>query len=171
MSKSRERTQSATERRAAEAAVRVLIEKHAPEHLNLVNAVRTSLRKRLPTAHELVYEYRSWIVTSFSPSGHGHEGVFAVRADADGVKLYFGNGKSLPDPETLLKGKANVRYVEVEAAGTLKKAAVETLMDAAVAANRVPFRTEGSGSVIIQSTNTTKAQRKRPSVKKPAAKK
>lgn len=160
MSKSRERHQSATERRAAEAEVRALIGKHAPEHMSLVNAARQSLRKRLPTAHELVYEYRAWVVTSFSPSGHGHEGVFAVRADAYGVKLYFGNGKTLPDPEKLLKGSANVRYVEVEEVGTLKKAGIVALMDAAEAANRVAFDREGKGSVVVRSASAKKTTAK-----------
>lgn len=169
MSKSMEAAQSSTERKAAEAEVCALIEKHAPKHLALATTVRKVLRKRLPTAHELAYEYRSWIVTSFSPSGHGHEGVFAVRVDADGVKLYFGNGKNLPDPEKLLKGSATVRYVEVEAAGTLKKAGIVALMDAAEAANRVAFDRAGNGTVVVQSTSANKVRR--PAAKAGAPKK
>ena len=68
-------TQSAAERRSAEAEVRALIAKFAPAHLRLIGAMRRSLRKRLPTAHELVYEYRSWFVISYSPNEHGYEGV------------------------------------------------------------------------------------------------
>ena len=50
-------TQSAAERRAAEAELSSLVEKYAPEHQRLVAAMRRSLQKRLPTAHEVVYEY------------------------------------------------------------------------------------------------------------------
>ena len=53
-------TQSAAERRSAEAELRTLIAKFAPEHLRLIGAMRRSLQKRLPTAHEVVYEYRDW---------------------------------------------------------------------------------------------------------------
>ena len=63
-----------------------------------------ALRKRLPTAHEVVYEYRDCFVISYSPNERGYEGVLAIRASADGVKLYFNRGKGLPDPEKLLQG-------------------------------------------------------------------
>src|SRR3954453_22869598 len=93
------KTQSAGERRAAEASVRGLITQFAPAHQRLVEATRRWLRKRLPTAHELVYEYRDCFVISHSPSEHGYEGVLALRADAAGVRLYLNQGKGLPDPE------------------------------------------------------------------------
>ena len=64
-------TQSAVARRSAEAQLRPGIAKFAPAHLRLVGAMRRSLRKRLPTAHEVVYEYRDWFVISYSPNEHG----------------------------------------------------------------------------------------------------
>src|SRR5262245_64924700 len=77
-------TQSAAARRSAEAELRTLIDKFVPAHLRLVGAMRRSLRKRLPTAHEVVYEYRNLgaVVISFSPNERGYEGVLSIRADA-----------------------------------------------------------------------------------------
>ena len=115
MSKSRPSAQSAAERRSAEAEVRTLIAKFAPEHLRLIGAARRWLQRRLPTAHELVYEYRDWFVISYSPNDHGYEGVLAIRASAGGVKLYFNNGKELPDPEKLLQGSGKqTRWMHLE---------------------------------------------------------
>ena len=75
-------TQSAAARRSAEAQLRTLIAKFAPAHLRLIAAMRRSLRKRLPTAHEVVYEYRDLgFVISYSPNEHGYEGVLAIRAE------------------------------------------------------------------------------------------
>ena len=74
-------TQSAAARRSAEAQLRTLIAKFAPAHLRLIGAMRRSLRKRLPTAHEVVYEYRDWFVISYSPNERGYEGVLAIRAE------------------------------------------------------------------------------------------
>ena len=113
MSTSQPPSQSAAERRSAETQVRAGIAKFAPEHLRLVVAMRRSLRKRLPTAHEVVYEYRDCFVISYSPSERGYEGVLAIRGSADGVKLYFNRGKELPDPEKLLKGSAQGSRNEV----------------------------------------------------------
>src|SRR6516162_5198715 len=107
-------TQSAAERRSAEAQVRTLIDTFAPAHLRLIGTMRRSLRKRLPTAHELVYEYRDWFVISYSPNERGYEGVLAIRGSADGVKLYFNRGKELPDPEELLQGSAQTRWINLE---------------------------------------------------------
>jgi len=148
-------TQSAAERRAAEAQVNALITKITPAHLKLINAIRRSLRKRLPTAHEVVYEYRNQgaVVISFSPSGQGYEGVLAVRSDADGVKLYFTQGRQLPDPEKLLQGSANARWILVEGPSTLTRPAVTSLIDEAIARNKVPFASLGRGLVVIRSAS------------------
>jgi hypothetical protein len=148
-------TQSAAERRAAEAELSSLIEEFAPEHQRLVDAMRKSLRKRLPTAHEVVYEYRNQgaVVISFSPNEHGYEGVLAIRASAEGIKLYFNQGKDLPDPEKLLKGSAQARWIAVEDASTLARPAVASLIDEAIARNRVPFARAGRGSVVMRSVS------------------
>src|SRR5205085_4178465 len=118
-------TQTAAARRSAEAELRTLIAKFAPAHLRLIGVMRRGLRKRLPTAHEVVYEYRDWFVISYSPNEHGYESVLAIRASADGVKLYFNRGKELPDPEKLLQGSGGqVRSIELEGASTLARPAV-----------------------------------------------
>ena len=148
--------QSTAARRSAEAQLRLLIDKFTPGKLQLVTAMRRSLRKRLPTAHEVVYEYRDCFVTSFSPSEHGYEGVLAIRGSADAVRLYFNQGKDLPDPEKLLQGSSQTRFIEVEGASTLTRPAVTSLIDKAIAHNRVPFARTGRGSVIVRSTSAKK---------------
>ena len=161
MSTSQPSTQSAAERRSAEAELRGLIAKFASAHQRLIVAVRRSLRKRLPTAHEVVYEYRDWFVISYSPSDRGYEGVLAVRGSADGVKLYFNRGKGLPDPEKLLRGSANARWIHLEGASTIARPAVARLMDEAIARNRVPFARTGRGPVVIRSTSAKQRRRRR----------
>lgn len=150
--------QSAAARRAAEAELRALIAKFAPADRRLIVAMRRSLRKRLPTACEVAYEYQNLgaVVISFSPSEHGFEGVLAIRASADGVKLYFNQGKELPDPEKLLHGSSQTRWINVEGAATLARPAIACLIDEAIARNRVPFAPAGRGSVVIRSTSGKK---------------
>jgi hypothetical protein len=158
-------TQSAVARRSAEAQLRALIAKFAPAHLRLIGAMRRWLRKRLPTAHEVVYEYQNLgaVVISFSPNEHGYEGVLGVRADANGVKLYFNRGKELPDPEKLLQGSGKqTRSIDVEGASTLARPEVASLIDEAIARNRVPFARAGRGSVVIRSASTKQRRRRRP---------
>src|SRR5260370_6131400 len=158
-------TQSAPARRSAEAQVRTLIDNFAPAHLRLIGAMRRSLRKRLPTAHEVVYEYHNLgaVVISFSPNEHGYEGVLGIRADANGVKLYFNRGKELPDPEKLLEGSGSqVRSIDVEGASTLARPEVARLIEEAILHNQVPFEHAGRGSVVIRSASAKQRRRSRP---------
>jgi hypothetical protein len=143
--------------------LRGLIARSAAAHERLIGAVRRSLRKRLPTAHEVVYEYPGCIVISYSPSERGYEGVLAVRASADGVKLYFQRGKELPDPAKLLRGSGNqTRWIHLEAASTLARPEVARLIDEAMARNRVPFVDTGRGGVVIRSSPAKPRRRRRP---------
>ena len=99
-------------------------------------------------------------VISYSPNERGYEGVFAIRASADGVRLYFNRGKGLPDPEKLLRGSGNqTRWIHLEGASTLARPAVARLIDEAIARNRVPFARTGRGPVVIRSESAKQRQR------------
>jgi hypothetical protein len=156
------RIQPAAERRSAEAQVRAGIAKFAPSHLRLVGAMRRWLRKRLPTAHEVVYEYRDCFVISYSPSERGYEGVLAIRGSEDGVRLYFNRGKGLPDPEKLLQGKGGqARFILVESASALARPAVAGVINEAIARSQVPFAVAGGGRVVDRAPSQ---RRRRPPV-------
>lgn len=157
MSTSQPSTQSAADRRSAEGELRGLVARLAPAHAALVGTVRRSLQKRLPTAHEVVYEYSDCCVISYSPNEHGYEGVLAVRASAKGVELYLNRGKELPDPDKLLRGSGKLaRYIHMEGASTLERPAVARLIDEAIARNRVPFAPTGRGPIVVRSTSARK---------------
>ena len=155
-------TQSAAARRSAEAQLGTLIAKFAPAHLRLIGATRRCLRKRLPTAHEVVYEYHDFVVISYSPNERGYEGVLAIRASENGVRLYFNRGKELPDPAKLLQGSGNLmRSIDVEGPSTLARPEVARLIEEAIDRNRVPFAFADRGSVVIRSTSAKRRRRRR----------
>ncbi len=157
MSTSQPTIQSPVARRSAEAQLRTLITKFAPTHQRLIGAMRRWLRKRLPTTHEVVYEYNGFFVISYSPNEHGYEGVFALRASANGVKLYFNRGKGLADPAKLLQGfGSQTRWIHLEGASTIARPPVARLINEAIARNRGPFARTGRGPVIIRSVSAKK---------------
>jgi hypothetical protein len=144
-------TQSAAERRSAESELRALIDDFASDHEPLIGSLRKWLQKRLPGAHELVYEYADCFVVSYSPNEHGYLGVFAIRANEDGVKLYFNSGKGLKDPQKLLQGTAKlVRWIDIEDLSTLTNPAVLKLVDEAIARTASPFVGKSLGPVVIR---------------------
>ncbi len=151
--------QSAAARRSAEAELRTLIDKFAPAQLRFIGAIRRSLLKHLPTAHEVVYEYRDCFVISYAPNERGYEGVLAIRASAEGVRLYFNSGNSLPDPAKLLQGSAKTRWIPLEGASTLARPEVARLIMEALARNSVPYARTGRGSVVIRPTAASQRSR------------
>jgi hypothetical protein len=153
-------------RRSAEAQLVRLITRFAPAHQPLIGATRRWLRKRLPAAYELVYEYNKFFVISYSPNERGYEGVFVIRADANGVRLYLNHGKGLPDPEKLLNGSGKqARWIPLEGASTLARPAVARLVEEATARNRVPFTGTGRGQVVVRSVASKRRQRRRPAAR------
>ena len=125
--------------------------------------MRPWLRKRLPTAHEVVYEYSDFFVISYSPDERGYEGVLAIRASANAVRLYFNRGKELPDPAKLLQGSGKqTRSIHMEGASTLARPEVTRLIDEAIARNPVPFPRTGRGPVVIRSVSAKQRRRRRP---------
>jgi hypothetical protein len=146
-----------------EAQLLSLIEKFDPKDRRLIRSVRSAVRKRLPTANELVYDYGNSLVIGYSPTEGGAESIVATTARADGVSLYFNQGKNLPDPKKLLMGSAKqTRFIRVEAARELTHPDVEALIAAAIDQASVPLATKGRGTLVIKSTAAKKRLRRRP---------
>lgn len=151
-------TSTANAKATPEALLRGIIAKFDAETQKLIRAVRAALKKRVPTANELVYDYGRTLVLAYTPTEHGIDGVLSLGAGAGGVKLYFGKGPKLPDPKKLLQGSAKqVRFIEIESARQLKDPDVEALIAAALAMAKVPLPAKGRGQVIDRSV----AQQKR----------
>jgi hypothetical protein len=148
-----------------EAKLRSLIGKCDPAHQKLIRSVRSALRKRLPTANELVYDYSNSLVIGYSPTEHGIEAIVSTAARATGVDLYFNQGPRLPDPKKLLMGSGRqTRFIHVETARQLAHPDVEALIVAAIDLNGIGLPSTGGGKLIIR---TDAAKKKRPR-RKPA---
>ncbi len=138
---------------SAEEHLEGLIAKLEPQHQKLIRSVRKMLRKRLPTVNELVYDYGKKVVISYSPNERGIDAVVALSADADGVRLFFNQGPSLPDPHKILRGNGRqTRHIHLEASSVLLRPEVESLLTAAVAKLSVPLSISGVGGIIIKSS-------------------
>lgn len=136
---------------APEAILRALIAKFPPDDQTLIRAVRAAVRKRLPTANELVYDYSGKLVLSYTPTEHGKDGVLSIAATPDEVRLYFGGGSRLPDPKKLLQGSGGARYIVVESARRLAHPDVKALIAAAVKHAAIPLPSAGRGRIIDRS--------------------
>jgi hypothetical protein len=144
-----------------ESQLRALIAKFASKDQKLIRAVRSAVRKRLPTANELMYDYSGKLVLGYTPTEHGKDGVLSIAAGPDGVRLYFGGGAHLPDPKELLLGSGGARYIPVETARRLAHPDVKALIAAAIDQAKVPLPTKGRGRLIDRSAAQKKRARRR----------
>jgi len=145
-----------------EAQLRSLVEKFDPKDQRLIRSVRSALRKRLPTANELVYDYRTFVVIGYSPTDRGVESIVSTAARADGVRLYLMNGPQLPDPKKLLMGSGKqTRFIQLEGASRLKHPDVEALIAAAIDQARVPLPSKGRGRLVIRTFGAKRRPRRK----------
>ena len=148
-----------------EAQLKSFNDRFDPKHQKFVRAIRAAVRKRLPTANELAYDYSSFFIISYSPTEQGIDGVVSIAARADGVDLYFTHGPELPDPKKLLKGSAKqVRFIRLESVRHLAHPDVEAFIAGAIDLATVPLSSKGKGTLIIK-TNKMLAAKKRPRAK------
>jgi len=143
-----------------EAHLRSFIGRFDSKTQKLIRAVRAALRKRFPTANELIYDYSNSVVIGYSPTEGGIDSTVAIAGRADGVSLYFNEGKQLPDPKGLLLGSGRqTRFIPLEAASRLAHPDVKALIAAAVELAKVPMPSTGKGALIIRSGGAKKKAR------------
>src|SRR5438552_17938251 len=82
--------------------LRAFLEKFAPKDQRLIRAVRSTVRKRFPTANELVWDNYNFFVIGYSPTERPSDSIVSIAARANGVGLCFIHGAGLPDPGQLL---------------------------------------------------------------------
>ena len=145
-----------------EAQLRFFIEMFDPNEQKLIRAVRSAVRKRLPTASELVYDYKTFFVIAYSPTEQPPDAILATAARKDGVRLYLMQGPRLPDPKKLLMGSGKqVRFVRLETARRLAHPDVEALVAAAIDHARVPLPSKGRGELVIRTFGAKKGPRRK----------
>jgi hypothetical protein len=130
---------------------------------------RQVLRKRFPTANELVYDNYNFFVIGFCTTERPSNCMFSLAANAKGVGLSFYYGSTLPDPHKILEGSGTQnRFIRLESAATLSNPEVKELLLAAVAQAKAPLPPTGRGKLIIRSVSAK--QRPRRIVAREAAK-
>jgi hypothetical protein len=136
----------------AEGQLRSFIDKFDLNDQALVRSMRKALRKRLPTANELVYDNYNFFVIGYCSSERPADCIVSIAAGANGVGLSFYRGATLPDPHKMLRGSGNQnRFIRIESAETLVRPEVEALIAAAITQAKSPLPTSGKGRLIIRS--------------------
>jgi Domain of unknown function (DU1801) len=139
------------------------IRKFNPTDQRLIRAIRSTLRKRFPTANELVWDNYNFFVIGYSPTERPSDAIVSMAARANGVGLCFIHGAKLPDPKKVLLGSGSqTRFIRIESPQALERPEVKALVVAAIAQARVPLPVGGQGKLIIRSVSAKQRPRKKP---------
>jgi hypothetical protein len=146
----------------AERQLKGFIAKFEPKHQALIRAVRRSLRRRFPTADELVYDNYNFFVIGYSSTERASDSIVSVAAGASGIGLCFIYGAGLPDPKKILLGSGKqTRFIRLDSVNVLALPEVEALIAAAIARARTPLRSTGKGKLIIKSISAKQRPRRK----------
>lgn len=146
-----------------EAQLKTFVAKFDPKDQRLIRAVRRALRKRLPAAHELVYDNYNFFVIGYSPTERPSDAIMSIAAGARSVGLCFIHGAALPDPKKVLLGAGRqTRFIRLESAAVLARPEVQALVAAAIARSKTPLPATGRGKLIIRSVSAKQRPRRTP---------
>lgn len=146
----------------SEKQLKGFIGKFEPQHQTLIRKVRSALRKRFPTAYELVYDNYNFFVIGYCSTERPSDCIVSMTAASNGVGLCFMRGASLPDPKKVLHGSGNqTRFLRLESVDVLERPEVKALIAAAVAQSKSPLRRSGRGKLIIRSVSAKQRPRRK----------
>src|SRR6266550_1637754 len=155
--------QTTIDRRSPAKQVAGFIARFDPSLARLVRAARGALRKRFPTAIELVYDNYNALAIGFASTERMSDIVVSLAVYPPGVSLYFLYGAQLPDPNGLLQGSGNRgRFLRLPDVALLKAPPVEALLRAAVARADTPFASTGRGCTVVRSASRKQRPRRPP---------
>jgi hypothetical protein len=127
----------------------------------LIRSVRAALRKRLPTAHELVYDNYNFFVIGYSSTERPSDSLLSISANAHGLNVNFYYGATLPDPHKLLEGSGTQnRFLRIASAADLARPEIEEFIAAAIAQGEAPLRASGPAKLIIRSISEKQRPRR-----------
>lgn len=145
-----------------QAQLATFIAKFDPTNQTFIRSVRRALRKRLPTANELVYDNYNFFVIGYSTTERPSDTLLSMAADHKGVAICFYWGAKLPDPHKILSGGGNqVRFLRIASAADLAQPHAEEVIQAAIRHARAPLPAKGKGKLIIRAISPKQRPRRK----------
>lgn len=141
--------------------VECFIAKFDPAIAKLTRACRSVIRKRYPSANELVYDNYNALAIGYSPTERTSDVVFSLAVYARGLNLYFMYGRSLADPDGLLQGSGSQgAFIRLDSVNTLDQAKVNDLIIRAVKRQQPTFPLSGRGKTIVKAISAKQRPRR-----------
>ena len=126
-----------------------------------IRACRATLRKRFPTANEIVYDNYNFFVIGYCSTARSSDCIVSIAANSKGLGLSFYWGATLPDPHKILQGSGTQnRFIRLPTPKTLSDPKVIALIDDAVAQAKTPLPIGTRGISIVKSISAKQRPRR-----------
>ncbi len=155
-------TKKTADPQSAAAQLKSFIDKFDEKDRRLIRAVRAAMRKRLPTANELVWDNYNFFVIGYSPTEKPTDAPLSIGARASGINLFFIHGAKLKDPKKRLEGSGKqTRFIRLPSAEVISEPDVEALIAQALERSEPPMPETGKGKLIIRSVSAKQRPRQK----------
>ena len=136
------------------------IARFSPEVSRAARTARARIRRLLPGAFELVYDNYNALALAFGPTDRTTDVILSIALYPRWVSLFFARGKSLPDPDRVLRGSGNqMRHVVLDPVSVLDSPPVRALIRAAVSTHPKPLP-RGRGRTIVKAVSAKQRPRR-----------
>lgn len=137
--------------------IAALLGNYTPAMQKQARACLSKLRKLMPNAIEMVYDYGFQLVFAFGSTEDGSRAAVGLMVTPKGMSLAFNHWKSLPDPEKRLGGAGKlVRKLPLRSPADLAEPYVAAILQAAIAASKVPMDPTARHRIVIKSNAAKK---------------
>lgn len=137
------------------------IDKFTPEVAALTRALLGRMKARVPGAQILVYDNYNALAIGFGRSDKAGEAILSLAVMPRWVTLCFLWGKTLPDPNGMLKGEGSrVRNVRLHAPEEFEDPRIQALIDAALDETDWPIDPAEPQRLIIKSISAKQRPRR-----------
>lgn len=161
---------SVMERTDTEHRIAGFIGRYTPEMATSIRSHRARLRKLFPRGYELVYDNYNALVFAYGPSERSSEVVLSLAAYPRWLTLFFAQGASLTDPDSLLQGHGtHIRGIRLAAPAQLSSAPVMNLIAEAMARAEQALREAPRLGTIVKSVSARQRPRRPAPGHRPAA--
>lgn len=145
----------------AEAQFEQFIKRYLPKVAGIGRAAVKRLRQRLPGCDLLIYDNYNALAAGFSPDGKTGAAILSIAFYPRWVSLFFLQAEGLPDPEGLLQGQGTTaRHIRLAAAEDLDTPSIRALIEAAIAAAKVPYDPARKGRLDVRSISENQRPRR-----------
>jgi hypothetical protein len=146
---------------SASAQIKGFVDKFDPAVARMARSCRTALRRRFPTATELVYDNYQALVFGFSSTDRASDAIVSLVIMPRKITMCFIYGAHLSDPKKLLHGGGSqVRFLTLDGPKALDRPGVDSLLRSAIAYGESPLPIGGKGSTIIKSVSIKQRPRR-----------